>query len=112
MSFLAIEHRGHNPDQKNRSRDEIEEVFTNGFAWEIREGRTHPKEPPEKEKEWKRHRDGNVESSNPPPQSNAKEVAISARSAKVQMDVAREGWKKLVVTTASATDVMKGNPWR
>ena len=47
-----------------------------------------------------------------PPQSNANAVEISANNAKVQMDTAREGWNKLVVTTANTTEMMKGNPWR
>ena len=38
---------------------------------------------------------------NRPPQNNANAVEISANSAKVQMDTAREGWNKPVVTTAS-----------
>ena len=47
-----------------------------------------------------------------PPQNNANAVEISANSAKVQMDTAREGWNKPVVTTARPTDMMNGNPRR
>ena len=47
-----------------------------------------------------------------PPQNNANAVEISATSAKVQMDTARVGWNKPVVTTAKPTDMMKGSPWR
>ena len=47
-----------------------------------------------------------------PPQNSANAVEISANNAKVQMDTAREGWKKPIVTTASTTEMMKGSPWR
>ena len=47
---------------------------------------------------------------NRPPHNNVKAVERSAKSAKVQIDVAREGWHQLIVTTASTPDVMKGNP--
>ena len=49
---------------------------------------------------------------NRPPLIIANAVEIGAKSAKVQMDTARVGWNKPVVTTAKPTDMMKGSPWR
>ena len=65
MSFIAIEQHRNEPDQKNRSRDEVEEIFRDRFGGKIRYPRTHLKEPLKKKKEWKRYRDGNVESAKP-----------------------------------------------
>ena len=114
MSFPAIEQRCNEPHQEDRRRNEIEEIFTDCFAWQIEHGRTHTKEPAEEEKEWRRqprwqcrkcetgHRN-----------SNANAVAISAKSAKVQMDAGPpKAGTRQSVTTARPTDMMKGNPWR
>jgi len=65
VSFFAIEHRRNDPDQKNRSGDEVEEILCDGFAGEIGYPRTHSNEPLKNEKEWKRNRNGNVESAKP-----------------------------------------------
>jgi hypothetical protein len=63
--FSAIEERCNKPDNKNRSRDEIDEKFYDRFAGEIRHPRAHFKEPAKKEQEWKHYRNGNVESAKP-----------------------------------------------
>ena len=63
VSFHAIEQRRNDPNQKNRSRDEIEEIFSDRFAVRIiRDGKTQTKEPAKKDKEWRRDRDRDVES--------------------------------------------------
>jgi hypothetical protein len=61
----VIEEHGHKPNDKNRSRDEAEEILCNGFAGEIGYPRTHSNEPLKKKKEWKRHCNGNIESAKP-----------------------------------------------
>ena len=65
VSFCSTQHRRNDPNQKNRSCDEIEEIFTDRFARKIWHDRTHTNEPLEREKEWRRHRDDNVESAKP-----------------------------------------------
>ena len=65
VAFFAIEQRCDNPDQKNRSHNEIDEVFGERFAGQIKHGGTPMKEPAKKEKEWRRDRDGNEENAKP-----------------------------------------------
>ena len=63
--FFAIEQRCNNPDQKNRSCNEVEEIFNKAFDWIIRHGNLHSKEIRQMEKEWRRYRDRNEESAKP-----------------------------------------------
>jgi len=61
VSFCSTQHRRNGPDQKNRSRDEIEEIFSKCFAWEIRRWKKKAK----KKKERRCNRDGNEKSAKP-----------------------------------------------
>jgi hypothetical protein len=63
--FFAIEQRSNDPDQNNRSCDEIEEIFNKAFDWIIRMVDCASKEPGQNEKERRRNRDSNDESAKP-----------------------------------------------
>jgi hypothetical protein len=63
--FFSIQQRRNNPDQNDRSRDEIEEIFNKAFDWIIRMVDHTTKEVGQNEKEWRGNRDRNEESAKP-----------------------------------------------
>ena len=66
ISFFAITKPRNDRDQKNRSRNEIEEIFTNRFDWQVVHAGAHMKDDPTQNKEERRHHcDDNEESPEP-----------------------------------------------
>ena len=65
VSFVAIQQRRDHPDQKNRSRDEIEEILNEGVERKIQHGGSRMVVPARNEKEWRHNSDCNEESAIP-----------------------------------------------